>query len=88
MSNGGTIGLMIANIFGGALLVKAIGGKNTMTVGAICELAAGIVWLLPIIFSAWYCGSFRASAAACLPAVCPCWADGSPGTSAALWKAL
>ena len=46
MSNGGTIGLMIANIFGGALLVKAIGGKNTMTVGAICELAAGIVWLM------------------------------------------
>ena len=45
MSNGGTIGLMLANIAGGAILVKTISGKHTMTLGALLELIAGIGWL-------------------------------------------
>lgn len=45
LSNGGTIGLMIANIIGGALLVKTIGGKNTFTLGALIETLCGIVWM-------------------------------------------
>ena len=46
MSNGGTIGLMLANIAGGAILVKTISGKHTMTLGALLEAIAGIGWLM------------------------------------------